>query len=69
MHEHPANVAVFLTDANAKFTMSDGKTTAADVKAGAVKWDAGSKHLPENVGDKPMEVILVELKGKHHAPK
>jgi quercetin dioxygenase-like cupin family protein len=69
MHEHPANVAVFLTDANAKFTMPDGKTTAADVKAGTVKWDAGGKHLPENVGDKPMEVILVELKGKIHAPK
>jgi quercetin dioxygenase-like cupin family protein len=69
MHEHPANVAIFLTDANVKFTMSDGKTTAADVKAGAVKWDAGGKHLPENVGDKSMEVIVVELKGKIHAPK
>jgi hypothetical protein len=27
-------------------------------------WGAGEKHLPENVGDKPFELILVELKGK-----
>jgi hypothetical protein len=69
MHEHPANVAVFLTDASAKFTMPDGKSVAAQVKSGGVKWDAGGKHLPENVGDKPMEVILVELKGSSHTPK
>jgi quercetin dioxygenase-like cupin family protein len=67
MHEHPANVAVFLTDASTTFTTPDGKTVAGDIKAGTVQWDAGSKHLPENVGDKPFEVILVELKGKKHS--
>ena len=69
MHEHPANVAVFLTDINAKFTFPDGKTAPVSVKAGSVKWDGGGKHLPENLSDKPMEVIVVELKGKHHAAK
>jgi len=24
----------------------------------------GGRHLPENMGDKPFEVVLVELKGK-----
>jgi quercetin dioxygenase-like cupin family protein len=64
MHEHPANVAVFLTDGQGKFTLPDGKTQAAPFKAGTAQWDAGGEHLPENVGDKPFELILVELKGK-----
>ena len=69
MHAHPASVAVFLTDGSVKFTMPDGKTVNGDVKAGMVQWEAGVKHLPENTGDKPFELILVELKGKHAAAK
>jgi quercetin dioxygenase-like cupin family protein len=69
MHAHPANVAVFLTDSSAKFTLPDGKTVPSEFKAGMVQWDAGGKHLPENVSDKPFELILVELKGKHAAAK
>jgi quercetin dioxygenase-like cupin family protein len=64
MHHHPANVAVFLTDGQSRFTMPDGKTQDAPVKAGSVQWSEAGKHLPENVGDKPFELILVELKTK-----
>jgi hypothetical protein len=64
MHEHPANFAVFLTDGHAQFTMPDGKVIDAPVKAGTTQWDAGGKHLPENVGDAPFELIVVELKDK-----
>jgi hypothetical protein len=64
MHEHPANVAVLLTDINGKFTLPDGKIVGEPMKAGTVLWDAGGKHLPENIGDQPFELILVELKGK-----
>jgi quercetin dioxygenase-like cupin family protein len=63
MHGHPANVAVFLTNGRAKFTLPDGKSEAVPVKAGTFAYDAGGDHLPENVGDKPFELILVELKG------
>jgi quercetin dioxygenase-like cupin family protein len=69
MHAHPANVAIFLTDGQARFTLPDGKTQDAPVKAGATEWDGGGKHLPENIGDKPFELILVELKGKAAAAK
>jgi quercetin dioxygenase-like cupin family protein len=69
MHEHPANVAIFLTDGQIKFTLPDGKTQDALPKAGATQWDAGGKHLPENVGDRPFELILVELKSKPTAAK
>lgn len=64
MHSHPANVAVFLTDAKAKFTLPDGRSIADSVKAGMTRYGAGEKHLPENTSDKPFELILVELKGK-----
>ncbi len=69
MHSHPASVAVFLTDGHVKFTLPDGKTKDASVKAGSVQWEAGGAHLPENVGDKPFELILVELKGKSSSGK
>jgi quercetin dioxygenase-like cupin family protein len=69
MHSHPATVAVFLTDAKGQFTYPDGKKQDFDVKAGQSQYQAASTHLPENTGDKEMEVIVVELKGhaaKHH---
>jgi quercetin dioxygenase-like cupin family protein len=64
MHGHPANLAVFLTDGKVRFTLPDGKTQDVAIKAGTTQWNAGGKHLPENVGDKPFELVLVELKGK-----
>ena len=62
MHQHPASVAVFLTDGDSKFTTPDGKTTESHFKAGQIMWEDAGKHLPENTGDKPFELILVELK-------
>ena len=64
MHHHPASVAVFLTDGLTRFTTPDGKTQDGPAKAGSIQWSEAGKHLPENVGDKPFEVILVELKTK-----
>jgi len=64
MHEHPGSVAVFLAEGQAKFTLPDGKTQDAPFKAGSTQWEAAGKHLPENTGDKPFELVLVELKGK-----
>ena len=64
MHSHPANVAVFRTDAAVTFTLPDGKTIDAAMKAGEARWDAGGTHLPHNTSDKPLELILVEMKEK-----
>lgn len=69
MHAHPANVAVFLTDGQGKFTLPDGKTQEVPFKAGTTQWDGGGKHLPENTGDKAFELIVVELKSKTAASK
>src|SRR6478609_9769360 len=64
MHSHPATVAVFLTNAKGQFSFPDGKTQPFDVKAGASQYDAATTHLPENTGDKGMDVIVIELKSK-----
>jgi len=68
MHTHPASVAVFLTDATGQFNFPDGEKTEFNVKAGQSQYDARTTHLPENTGDKPMDAILVELKGKTAKP-
>jgi quercetin dioxygenase-like cupin family protein len=68
MHSHPATVAVFLTDANAQFTLPDGKKQDASAKAGDSRYSAAGSHLPENLSDKPMDVIVVELKGQATKP-
>jgi len=64
MHQHPNAVAIFLTDLNGKFTFPDGKTENVTSKAGEARWTPTITHLPENAGDKPFELILVELKSK-----
>jgi len=64
MHYHPASVAVFLTDVHGKFTYPDGKSEAAEGKAGDTRWSKAGKHLPENTGDNAFDLVLVELKDK-----
>jgi quercetin dioxygenase-like cupin family protein len=62
MHYHPDSVAVYLTDGKTRMTTPDGKSQETPAKAGAVNWTPAGSHLPQNVGDKRFEVILVELK-------
>lgn len=62
MHSHPNSVAVFLTDFTGQFTLPDGKKQAISTKAGEAQFTPASTHLPENTGDKDMDLILVELK-------
>lgn len=63
MHGHPDNVQVVLTDSNAMVTTADGKTTPATAKAGQVIWRPATQHSVQNVGDKSIEGVLVEMKG------
>ena len=62
MHYHPAGVAVFLTDNTGTFTLPDGQTVEFEARAGEAIWAEAGSHLPENLRDEPIEVILVELK-------
>jgi len=62
MHSHPNSVAVPLTDSTADFTLPDGKKQQLAMKAGEAQFTPAGTHLPENNGDKGMDLILVELK-------
>lgn len=63
MHEHPMSVGVHLTDYHVKFTFPDGKTDEVHGKAGEARSYPAGSHLPENLSDKPLELVLAELKG------
>jgi quercetin dioxygenase-like cupin family protein len=63
MHSHPNAVAVFLNDGKIKFTYADGKTEDASGKAGQAQYTPAQVHNPENVGDAPFDVLVIELKG------
>lgn len=67
MHSHPDLVAIYLTDLRVKMTTPDGKSQEQTGKAGEAQWTPAGTHLPENLSDKPVEGILVELKTKSAA--
>ena len=67
MHEHPfGTCAIFLTDAHGQFAAPDGTVTKQDSKAGDVICQAMKpgveRHLPENLGDKAMDLVVIERK-------
>ena len=69
MHHHPGAVAVFLSDGKVKFTSPDGKSQEAPAKAGEAVWTPAQDHLPENIGDTALDVMLVEIKTKAPSAK
>ncbi len=62
MHEHPANLVVWLTDGDGIIMSADGKAEEIDAKAGDVTWMEPAKHRGENTSDQPFEVIQIEIK-------
>jgi beta-alanine degradation protein BauB len=66
-HSHPNGVQIMLTDHNGRITTPDGKTTEVHGKAGTAVWRGPTTHIVENIGDKPIEGILVEPKNKGSA--
>lgn len=64
MHSHPDLVVIYLTDMTVKMTLPNGKSIEQSGKAGEAQFTPAGTHLPENLSDKTMEGILVELKGK-----
>ncbi len=63
MHEHVLNrVSVALTDQNVRSTDSQGKVETVVHKAGEASWGTGKTHKEENLNDKPLEILIVEIK-------
>jgi len=63
LHEHVLNRAVvYLTDQHARVTEEGGKANEVTAMAGEIRWAGKARHSEENIGAKPIEVIVVELK-------
>jgi len=62
MHAHPSTVAVFLNDSRVRMTFPDGRTEERDMKAGQTNFSGPEEHLPENLTDRTLDVIVIELK-------
>lgn len=62
MHEHPASLAIWLTDAQSTLASPDGTVQSFQAKAGDVEWDEATKHQGENTGDQPLELYQIEMK-------
>jgi quercetin dioxygenase-like cupin family protein len=61
-HSHPAHVVVALSPCKVKFTLPDGKTADAEMKAGDVIWGDAVTHRSDNMGDSECHVVVLELK-------
>lgn len=62
MHSHGQNVAIFLTENLTRMTLPDGTSQEGTSEIGTTQWSDAEKHLPENLSDKPLEVVLIEIK-------
>ncbi len=62
VHSHPAYVIYVLEGGRYRNHATDGQTTEGEFKSGEVIYREPLTHAAENIGDKPMHLILVELK-------
>ena len=64
VHSHPAYVIYVLEGGRYRNYASDGKVTEGELKTGDVLYRDPLTHAAENIGDKALHMILVELKGE-----
>ena len=69
VHSHPAYVIYVLEGGRYRNYAADGKITEGELKTGDVIYRDPLTHAAENIGDKPLHMILVELKGDSGAGK
>ena len=62
MHSHPDSVAIFQNEIHCRFTFPDGKTEEHNFRAGETLYMPAGSHLPENLSNQHIDIILVELK-------
>jgi quercetin dioxygenase-like cupin family protein len=64
MHQHPAGVAVYITEGHFRFTDENGKVIVADAQSGDARWFPAFKHRVENMSDKSFDGVYIEIKNK-----
>ncbi len=58
----PQHYTVEFENDRVRMTLPDGTSSELTGEAGATLWTDGDEHLPENLSDKPFELVLVEHK-------
>src|SRR5260370_20068591 len=64
VHSHPVYVIYVLAGGRYRNYAADGKITEGTFQTGDVIYRDPLTHAAENIGDKPMHFILVELKSE-----
>jgi len=64
VHSHPACVIYVIQGGRFRNYTADGKVTEGELKTGDAIYLAPLTHAAENIGDKTMHLILVELKNR-----
>ena len=63
MHEYTVgHLVVCFTEQNVRVTSSEGKAADAQHKVGDFNWSGPSKQKVDNLTDKPLEAVIMELK-------
>lgn len=70
LHEHKYNrVLIALGDGEMNYTPAGGKVEKVKFKKGDVRWvPASGPHTSENPGDKPFQMMEIELRDKPQSP-
>src|SRR5437867_13010900 len=63
VHSHPAYVIYVLEGGRYRNYAADGKISEGELKTGDVIYRDPLTHAAEHIGDKPLHMMLVELKG------
>lgn len=62
MHTHGPNVSIMLSQGTVRMNFPDGTSEDLPAEVGTAVWSDAEEHLPENLSDGPLEVVLVEVK-------
>src|SRR5882672_9424767 len=65
MHQHPAKVAVCLTNFHMHRVAADGTPSEGACPASSVTWREPEQHAVENLDNAPADTIEIELKYAH----
>ena len=63
-HTHPAKVSYIVAGGSLRITPEQGESFIVEEKTGSTTWfEAVGKHFGENVGQTPVRIVFVEIKG------
>jgi quercetin dioxygenase-like cupin family protein len=63
-HTHPPKVSYVASGGTLRITTEDGQSFLTDEKAGSATWmDTLGRHFAQNVGETPVRILLIEVKG------